>query len=157
MQSFNHATIHATIITHVGCNPIPNPNLNHPALSSRDAQYITSLPLMALDRPGQLLLVAGVNHQQTGKAVYVNVGLTDPLQRTGVGAFDDVELLHSAGSLLAGSQDQPLSRYLYAVAFSRNCTGTNPSVSTSVHQQLCIPHAGLGWAGLKDCNTVILK
>jgi hypothetical protein len=51
----------------------PGPGTPSPFSSdNRDATYVTSWPLVSLDRPGQRLVLAGVNHAATGTASYCN-------------------------------------------------------------------------------------
>jgi hypothetical protein len=66
---------------------------------------------------------AGVNHAATRTASYLNIALSDPLARRGLHAFEDSELVGSAAELLAGGPHESQAGSLFAVLFSRNCTG----------------------------------
>lgn len=65
-----------------------------------------------------------------GTASYMNVAITDPLQQTGLLAFDDEELRWAAPSphlmlsIVLDAEHSPLRDSLFVVAFSRNCSGT---------------------------------
>ncbi|KAI8475020.1 MAG: hypothetical protein J3K34DRAFT_456463 [Monoraphidium minutum] len=90
---------------------------------NRDATYVTSWPLVRVDRRGQRLVLAGVNHVAAGTASFCNVALNDPLQRRGLTAFEDADMAGSAGRYLEGTPYEWAAPLLFAVTFSRDCAG----------------------------------
>ncbi|WIA17005.1 hypothetical protein OEZ85_013917 [Tetradesmus obliquus] len=100
---------------------------------NRDATYLSALPMVTLNGPGKVLLVAGVNYVAEGLASYMNVAITDPLSQTGLLAYDDEELLKAAGTsqmatsnVLDAVHTHALDTdNLFVVAFSRNCSGVD--------------------------------
>eukprot|EP00882_Tetradesmus_deserticola_P025153 GHRQ01027612.1.p2 GENE.GHRQ01027612.1~~GHRQ01027612.1.p2 ORF type:complete len:136 (+),score=21.46 GHRQ01027612.1:370-777(+) len=96
---------------------------------NRDATYLSALPMVTLNRPGQVLLVAGLNYVAEDEASYMNVAITDPLQQTGLLAFDDEELRQAAQfpdlvlSNVSRVENTPSLHNLFVVAFSRDCSG----------------------------------
>ncbi|GBF96219.1 hypothetical protein Rsub_08764 [Raphidocelis subcapitata] len=90
---------------------------------NRDATYVTSWPLVTLGRPGQRLVLAGVNHATAGLAAFGNVALTDPLQRRGLSAFDDTAMPGSADAFLEGTPYAWAAPLLFAVTYAHDCAG----------------------------------
>lgn len=96
---------------------------NHDALYSKD--------LMAPLTVGKLtdvVIVAGVNHQRTGKADYINHAVVDPAKTTGIVAIDDPLLTRQSALFHAGvtsPRDPRVKTYdkLYAYAVSYDCNG----------------------------------
>ncbi|KAG1662445.1 hypothetical protein FOA52_004026 [Chlamydomonas sp. UWO 241] len=76
-----------------------------------------------LDKASKVLWLLGVNHVHTGTATYINIALVDALGRQGIDAFQDTELVGSADFLMADGPYANLSRYFFAVRFSRDCEG----------------------------------
>ena len=75
-----------------------------------------------------MVIVAGVNHRQTGKAVYLNHSVYDTVHFAGITAVDDSELPAASALYHAGvtrARDARVQRYrnLYAYAFSYDCGG----------------------------------
>jgi len=73
-----------------------------------------------------VVIVAGVNHQTTGKALYINHSVSDPVQSLGVVAVDDTLLGESSALYYAGvtsPTDPRVAAFhnLYAYAISYNC------------------------------------
>lgn len=93
----------------------------HDALYSRDMQQpltVTSLQ--------DLVIVAGVNHQKTGKALYVSHTITDPVKSTGLFALTDPQFTTQSALYHAGvtsPRDPRAKQYknLYAYAVSYDC------------------------------------
>ena len=95
---------------------------NQDALYSADTTFITVSQLT------DVVIVAGVNHRQTGKAVYLNHSVYDTVHFAGITAVDDSELPAASALYHAGvtrPRDARVQRYrnLYAYAFSYDCGG----------------------------------
>jgi len=100
---------------------------NHDALYSFDANSARS-GVVRFGKPRDLLIIAGVNHQKTGKASYVNHSVYDTKKLSGIVSIADPLLttqsaLHHAG--VSDPADPRLATYssLYAYAISYDCTG----------------------------------
>jgi hypothetical protein len=96
---------------------------NHDALYSRD---LTSN--LTVDKLTDVVIVAGVNHQRTGKADYINHAVVDPASTTGIASIDDPLLTGQSALFHAGVQSvrDPRARAynrLYAYAISFDCNG----------------------------------
>ena len=85
-----------------------------------DATYVASIPTWLSDQPQDVLIVVGINHQATGKASYMNLGVYHVKRLMGIGAVTGDDLAGSAERYLP---HHPLRRYLYAYKFARNCQG----------------------------------
>jgi hypothetical protein len=97
---------------------------NHDALYSSDLTS-TAVTFTNLD---DIVIVAGVNHQKTGKSLYMNHSVNDPATSTGVVTIDDTQLstlsaLYHAGVTSAKDPRAKLYRNLYAYAVSYDCKG----------------------------------
>lgn len=71
------------------------------------------------DSKDDFMIVAGVNHSKTKRAVYTSLTLVGVKKLMGIGGVHDVEFEGSAQVYL----DDPIADYLYAYIFARNCTG----------------------------------
>jgi len=96
---------------------------NHDALYSQDL----NAPL-TVRKLTDVVIVAGVNHQRTGKADYINHAVVDPVKTTGIVAVDDPLLTKQSALFHAGvtsPRDPRVRSYdkLYAYAISYNCNG----------------------------------
>jgi hypothetical protein len=96
---------------------------NHDALYSQD---LTST--LTVRKLTDVVIVAGVNHQRTGKADYINHVVVDPLKTTGITALDDPILTKQSALFHAGvssPRDPRVRAYdkLYAYAISYDCNG----------------------------------
>ena len=94
---------------------------NHDALYSTD----TSRPVL-VRQATDIVIVAGVNHQSTGKAIYMNHAVHDAETNTGIVAIDDSKLsrgsaLYHAGVRLPRDPRVELFRNLYAYAIAFDC------------------------------------
>jgi hypothetical protein len=85
-----------------------------------DTTYIASIPTWLSDQPQDFLIVVGINHQATGKASYMNLGVYHVKRLMGIGAVTGDDLAGSAERYLP---NHPLGQYLYAYKFARNCQG----------------------------------
>jgi hypothetical protein len=84
-----------------------------------------------------------------GLASYMNVAITDPLQQTGLLAYDDEELLQADAQTLqpqvadtsdaSDSEGMPTPSNLFVVAFSRNCSGECGQCLLESSRQRCKP------------------
>lgn len=94
---------------------------------NRDAQYLSTYPLMLLDNDEKFAYVVGVNHQVVGLTVYNNIAVSDPQRKLGVASMDDDEMYGSADQWLRGTPYEKSSSSDYAIRFSRDCKG-KPSI-----------------------------
>jgi hypothetical protein len=100
-----------------------------PGGDNHDALYSKDLPsALSLRKLTDVVIVAGVNHQRTGKADYVNHAVVDPLKTTGIVAIDDPLLTRQSALFHAGvtsPRDPRVRAYdkLYAYAISYDCSG----------------------------------
>lgn len=69
--------------------------------------------------PNDFVIVYGANHQQTGKAVYTNVGVYGMTKQVTANLVNDPKLLGSAADYLG--PDYPDVNKLYAYKFAREC------------------------------------
>lgn len=96
---------------------------NHDALYSQDLS--STLTVKSLT---DVVIVAGVNHQRTGKAIYMNHAVVDPAKTTGIVSIDDPLLTKQSALFHAGvgSVRDPRARAyekLYAYAIAYDCGG----------------------------------
>lgn len=96
---------------------------NHDALYSQDVS-----PALTVRKLTDVVIVAGVNHQRTGKADYLNHVVVDPVKTTGIVAIDDPLLSKQSALYHAGvtsTRDPRVRTYdkLYAYAISYDCNG----------------------------------
>lgn len=97
---------------------------NHDALYSADLTA-TAITVRNLQ---DLILVAGVNHRNTGKGGYLNHSVNDPVKSTGIATIDDTRMTTKSALYHAGvkAPDDPrvkLYKNLYAYAVSYDCNG----------------------------------
>ena len=92
---------------------------------NRDAQYLSTYPLMLLDNEDKFAYVVGVNHRATGLVAYSNIAVSDMQVKLGVRSIDDEEMMGSADPWLKGTPYEDMSRYYYAIRFSRHCNGAS--------------------------------
>lgn len=81
---------------------------------------------VVVNHPSDVVIIAGVNHHATGKALYINHSINDTIQSTGIDSIDDPQLgmqsaLYHAG--VKSLKDPRVKRYrnLYAYAISYHC------------------------------------
>lgn len=96
---------------------------NHDALYSRDLS--SDLTVGSLR---DVVIIAGVNHQKTGKALYINHTVVDPVTTTGIVAVEDPQLTSKSALYHAGvtsPTDPRVQQFskLYAYAVSYDCNG----------------------------------
>ena len=97
---------------------------NHDALYSSDITGTT----ITVSNVRDLVIVAGVNHHNTGKALYLNQTINDPIKSTGIASVDDKSFttqsaLFHGGVKLLGDPRVKLYKDLYAYAISYDCNG----------------------------------
>ncbi len=99
-------------------------------LDSHDSLYSADLTTTSITVRNlqDVVIVAGVNHTATGKALYMNHSVNDPVKSTGIITVDDTQLttlsaLYHAGVKLPGDPRVQLYKNLYAYAVSYNCNG----------------------------------
>lgn len=97
---------------------------SHDSLYSADLSS-TSVTVRNLQ---DVVIVAGVNHRTTGKALYMNHSVNDPVKSTGIITVDDTVLTTASALYHAGvklPRDPRVQRYknLYAYAVSYDCNG----------------------------------
>lgn len=96
---------------------------NYDALYSRDVSN-----LVRVESLRDIVIVAGVNHQKTGKATYITHAVYDPNKLAGIVTVDDTDLSSRSALYHAGvtnPRDPRVNQYrnLYAYVFSYNCAG----------------------------------
>jgi hypothetical protein len=96
---------------------------NHDALYSKD---LTKDLVVANLK--DVVIIAGVNHQKTGKALYTNHAVVDPVKTAGIVSVEDPQLTSQSALYHAGVKlpnDPRVQQYakLYAYAFSYDCDG----------------------------------
>jgi hypothetical protein len=98
---------------------------NHDALYSLD-----SLGSIVTTNPKDLVIIAGVNHQKTGKALYLNHSIYETTKFAGISAVGDSSFttesaLFHAGVTLPKDPKRLQYQNLYAYIISYNCNGLN--------------------------------
>ena len=98
---------------------------------NHDALYSLDVPGAVLfNDPKDVVIVIGVNHQKTGKALYVNHSVYDTVKIAGIVGVGDSALSTESALFHAGvkSPNDPRRiqyQNLYAYAISYDCTGLN--------------------------------
>lgn len=96
---------------------------------NHDARYsLDSLGAIILTNPKDIVIVAGVNHQKTGKALYHNHSIYETVKWAGISAIGDSSFttesaLYHAGVTLAKDPKRLQYQNLYAYIISYNCSG----------------------------------
>ncbi len=95
---------------------------NHDALYSKDTSLVRVKNLQ------DMVIIAGVNHQKTGKAVYINHSVYDLKKLAGIVTVSDPQLTTESALYHAGIKDlrDPralIYRQLYAYVISYDCQG----------------------------------
>ena len=98
---------------------------NHDALYGADVSRAVIVSNLS-----DLVIIAGVNHRKTGKALYINHAVYDTLKKTGITAVDDTLLTsqsayYHAGVFLPGDPRRSQYANLYAYAISYDCSGVS--------------------------------
>jgi hypothetical protein len=88
---------------------------------SIDSLYLNTEEDLGTLGPDDFFIVYGVNHQQTGKAMYVNVTMYGKTKQCAADQVPDPKLLGSAADYLPG--DYPDLNKLYAYKIARYCGG----------------------------------
>lgn len=99
-------------------------------LDTHDGLYANDLSKLVLtvNSPQDIVIIAGVNHQRTGKSLYVNHTVNDVSKQTGIVSVDDPVLttasaLYHAGVTAPGDPRAQLYDKLYAYVVSYDCAG----------------------------------
>lgn len=99
-------------------------------LDTHDCLYANDLTTLSvtLKNRRDIVIVAGVNHQRTGKALYMNHTVNDVAKQTGIVSLEDPQLtlasaLYHAGVTRPSDPRVQLYDKLYAYAISYDCTG----------------------------------
>lgn len=87
---------------------------------NRDAFYLNSTTFTLGSDPDEFLIVYGVNHAATGKAIYSNFALYGADILNGVGCVNSQNLSGTSEEFLPGN---PAAKYLYVWKVARNCSG----------------------------------
>jgi hypothetical protein len=95
---------------------------NHDALYSTDTSLVINVASLS-----DIVIVAGVNHQKTGKATYLNHAVYDTVHFAGITGIDDRSLtkesaLYHAGVRLPGDRRVKQYENLYAYVISYDCS-----------------------------------
>jgi hypothetical protein len=94
---------------------------------TRDTVYLNSTLFTLGEAPGEFLIVYGVNHAASGKAIYSNLGVYGLRLENGVVAVNNSRLTGTAEEYLP---DNPAAKYLYVWKLARHCD--NDSYCTEV-------------------------
>jgi hypothetical protein len=94
---------------------------------TRDTVYLNSTLFTLGEAPGEFLIVYGVNHAASGKAIYSNLGIYGLKLENGVVAVNNSRLAGTAEEYLP---DNPAAKYLYVWKLARHCD--NASFCTEV-------------------------
>jgi len=86
---------------------------------NRDAFYLNTTTFTLGNDPEEFLIVYGVNHATTGRAIYSNFALYGADILNGVGCVNSQNLSGTAEEYLPGD---PNARYLYVWKVARNCS-----------------------------------
>lgn len=89
---------------------------------TRDTLYMLSMNRLLPATDDDFIVVAGVNHEMTGKATYSNLAVYNLNRLLGVRVFTGEELLGSADAYIPY---RPLSEKLFVVKIARDC-GSEP-------------------------------
>jgi hypothetical protein len=92
----------------------PFPNL------SQYYDFLRNPPVTLGNDPNEFIIVYGVNHVATGKAMYENFVINGADAWNGVGMINDLDFNGTAEEYLP---DNPNARYLYVYKIARNCNG----------------------------------
>lgn len=87
---------------------------------TRDTTYLNTTPFTLGDDPNEFLIVYGVNHAATGKAIYSNFGVFGTKLINGVAAVDNKQFAGTAEEYIP---DNPEAGYLYVWRVARQCDG----------------------------------
>ncbi|MEI6309663.1 MAG: hypothetical protein WCP58_08490 [bacterium] len=87
---------------------------------NRDTIYLCSDSFTLADKADEYLIVYGVNHAASGKAIYSNFGMYGEKAINGVGAIASETL---AGTAEAYLPNNPAAKYLYVYKVARNARG----------------------------------
>jgi hypothetical protein len=102
-----------------GNQTISSPSPPFPNLSQY-YDFLRDPPVTLGNDTGEFIIVYGVNHVATGKAIYQNFGPYGADIWNGVGAVTDVDFNGTAEEYLP---DNPNAKYLYVYKLARNCEG----------------------------------
>jgi hypothetical protein len=86
----------------------------------RDTVYLNTTDTILGDKPGECIIVYGVNHAVTGKATYSNFGLYSEKALNGIGGVSNHDFTGTAEEFLP---DNPNAKYLYVAKISRGDDG----------------------------------
>ncbi|MCK4733786.1 MAG: hypothetical protein KAT65_15130 [Methanophagales archaeon] len=87
---------------------------------TRDTTYLNTTPFTLADDPNEFLIVYGVNHVATGKAIYSSFGVYGTTLANGVAAVDNQQFASTAEEYIPG---HPAANYLYVWKVARQCNG----------------------------------
>jgi hypothetical protein len=85
---------------------------------SIDSLYLHTVEDLGTLEPDEFFIAYGVNHQQTGKAMYMNVTMYGKTKQIAADQVSDADLLGSAADYLPAHPDVDM---LYAYKFARDC------------------------------------
>lgn len=82
----------------------------------RDTVYLNTSNTILGDKPGEAIIVYGVNHAASGKATYSNFGMYGERALNGISGFSNVDYAGTAEVFLP---DNPNAKYLYVAKVAR--------------------------------------
>jgi hypothetical protein len=83
---------------------------------TRDTVYLNTSSTVLGDRPGEAIIVYGVNHAATGKATYSNFGVYGQKALNGIGGVSNLDLAGTAEKFIPNN---PHAQYLYVAKVAR--------------------------------------
>ena len=86
--------------------------------AGRDAAYLNTSTFVLKDDSNEFLIVYGINHAASGKALYSNLGIYGSKLDNGVIAVDNKKFQGTAEEYLPGN---PAAKYLYVWKLARSC------------------------------------
>ena len=108
---------------------------------TRDTVYLNTTNTVLGDKPGEAIIVYGVNHASTGKATYSNFAAYGEHSLNGVGGLSNLDLAGTAEKFLPNN---PNAKYLYVAKIARTA---DPEFKTLVVPQ------GVGPYGIEPNDT----
>ena len=111
---------------------------------TRDTVYLNTSTTVLGDKPGEAIIVYGVNHAATGKATYSNFGVYGERALNGIGGLSNIDLATTAEKFLPNN---PNAKYLYVAKVARD---DDPDMKT-----LIVP-SGVGPYGIESDDSCFI-
>ncbi len=127
---------------------------------STDALYLWLKESFGTLDEDEFVIVYGVNHQQTGKAMYMSASMYGLTKQVSALAIDDRKLAGSAADYL---QNNPDADKLYAYKFARHCDEGDqfcfavPYGCCAAHEQPCVGEPGCAGMKATEEGTIVWR